>query len=231
MVQHLQQEFEQRHQFLLDLSHDLRTPLTRIKLQFQFLPPSQEISALQEDVDHMICMIQQYLEFTTHTSGDEEILNFRDILSTLQQKNLCVPSRDIYWNLGKELSYSVKGNSADLQRCVQNLLDNALKYAQNCIAISLYSKGNTMILCIQDDGPGIAESIKTKIFQPFFKGDKSRTAHNLGSTGLGLSITERILKRHEGSIYVVNPSCVGLCHNFTESLPGAHIHMTLPLYF
>ncbi|PPE03674.1 sensor histidine kinase [Holospora curviuscula] len=225
MVQHLQQEFEQRHQFLLDLSHDLRTPLARIKLQCQFLPPSPDVIALQEDVDHMIRMIHQYLDFTTHTPYDDELIDFREILSMLQQKNSYPYAKKVYWDFGNANSYRVKGNSSDLQRCVQNLLDNALKYAQNFVSICVFSKENTMILCIQDDGLGISESIKMKIFKPFFKEDKSRTSHNTVSTGLGLSITERIIKRHKGSVYVTCETC----QSPIPALQGAHIHMTLPL--
>ncbi|WP_075260356.1 sensor histidine kinase [Holospora elegans] len=227
MVQHLQYEFEQRHQFLLDLSHDLRTPLARIKLQCQFLPPSKDVTALQEDIDHMISMVHQYLEFTIDKESNEEIVNFQDILFALKQKNLYLPSPEIQWNLGKKFSYKIKGNSADLQRCVQNLLDNAVKYACNHIDVCLFPQESKIILCIQDDGPGIPQSIKTKIFNPFFKGDKSRTAKTIGSTGLGLAIAERIVKKHKGELCVLFTDCI----EKNPALSGAHIHMILPLNF
>ncbi|ETZ07495.1 osmolarity sensor protein EnvZ [Holospora obtusa F1] len=222
MVQHLQYEFEQRHQFLLDLSHDLRTPLARIKLQCQFLPPCQDVTALQEDVNHMIRMVHQYLEFTTCKECYKEKINFQDIVLILKQKNISF--REIQWNLEKNFFYTMNGNSSDLQRCVQNILDNAIKYARLKVCVSLFSEKSKIVLCIQDDGPGIPESIKIDIFKPFFKGDKSRTAQDIGSTGLGLAIARRILEEHQGEILVLYEQCIS-----KKMLPGAHIHIVLPL--
>jgi len=224
MVQHLQQEFEQRHQFLLDLSHDLRTPLTRMKLQCQFLSPSKDLHALEEDLEHMIHMVNRYLEFTAHIKFQKEKIDFYESICSVRQKNLSntIP---ITWKILRRPPYYLQGNHSDLERCIQNLLDNACRFSKKRVEVSIFQNKNCIVVCIQDDGQGIPEFLEHKIFTPFFKGDASRSSYTQGSFGLGLAITERIIKAHQGSVYIAhtkyNASCRALC--------GAHIHIELPL--
>lgn len=222
MVQHLQEEFEQRHQFLLDLSHDLRSPLARMKLQCRFVPPSADLVALESDIDHMITMVNRYLELMCPTSCPNSWVPMVAFIRSLQARS--VPEHlKMTWDLPSQNEYWVHGNSSDLERCWQNVLDNACKFASAHIHISLFATMTHVILCIQDDGPGIPESCATKVFNPFFKGDNSRGLDAGGGSGLGLAITQRFVKAHHGCIHVVQGTCPvgpGLC--------GAHIHIELP---
>jgi two-component system osmolarity sensor histidine kinase EnvZ len=222
MVQRLQEEFEQRHQFLLDLSHDLRSPLARMKLQCRFLPPSPDLIALESDIDHMITMVNRYLELTCHTSYPKSWVPIVSFLQSIQTRPIPAHLK-ITWNLPSGVEYWVHGHGSDLQRCWQNILDNACKFASAQIHVSLFAEITHVVLCIQDDGLGIPEAIANKVFNPFFKGDASRGLDAGGGSGLGLAITQRFVRAHQGRVYVVQGSCAA-----GSLLGGAHIHIELP---
>ena len=224
MVQHLQEEFEQRHQFLLDLSHDLRSPLARMKLQCRFLPPSSDVVALESDIDHMITMVNRYLELTCRTPGPKSWVPIVALGRAMQ--TYAVPEHlRVTWHIPENVEYWVHGHQSDLQRCWQNVLDNAHKFAATHVQVSVFAQPQTkhVVICIQDDGPGIPETISHKVFNLFFKADASRGLDAGGGSGLGLAITQRFVRAHQGCVRVMYHSCAT-----PTLLTGAHIHIELP---
>ena len=196
---------------LSGISHDLRTPLTRIKLQLAVIKDKDLSSKISRDVDEMEKMLNEYLQFTstgakdkTETFDISELLN--DTILKYENDNIEVQSsKKIYFNGRRNL----------ITRCINNLLDNSVKYA-NKISINLQKKNSTILLSIDDDGPGVDKSEFHNITKPFYKIDKSRS-QSKSSVGLGLSISSDIIKSHGGDIHFNKSKLGGL--KVTISLP------------
>lgn len=216
MTWRLQKNFEERSKMLMGISHDLRTPLTRIRLQLQLMPASEERRELKKDVEQMIAMVEAYLAFAR--GRENESFEFIDLEELVRKLIKVVGGKKrITFTSFLPAGYRIRGLPLALQRCITNLLDNAQRYAKSTIRVSVSLHKRVVRLSVEDDGPGIAPQFYEEIFKPFYRLDKGRNleGHNVG---LGLSIAKGIVLQHGGKIEV------GASHD----LEGTAFMITLP---
>ncbi|MDC0856152.1 HAMP domain-containing sensor histidine kinase [Candidatus Pelagibacter sp.] len=200
IIRHL----NQRSEMLSGISHDLRTPLTRMKLQLAFIKDENISKKLSGDIDEMEKMLNEYLQFSKLTSEEKtETFDISELIeSTVKKYN----NHNITTKLSKRAYVNARKNL--IQRCLNNLIDNSIKYAKK-INIDLEKVNSNIILIIDDDGIGIPENEYDNVFKPFYKIDKSR-GETKSSVGLGLSITSDIVKSHGGNISLSQSKQKGL---------------------
>ena len=190
IIRHL----NQRSEMLSGISHDLRTPLTRIKLQLAFIKDQNIAKKLSDDVTEMEKMLNEYLQFASSSFSEKtEKFNISSLIDKIIKKyeNKKISSQfsnDIYMTGRKNL----------ITRCMNNLIDNATKYANN-IDLQMIKSNDNIFITIDDDGPGISEKEYENVFKPFYKINKSR-GDSKSSVGLGLSIASDIVRSHGGNI-------------------------------
>ena len=204
MRKRIMRHLNQRSEMLSGISHDLRTPLTRLKLQISFISDKELSKKMSLDIDEMEKMLNEYLQFTSSTFLEkDEDFNITDLIENILDKYDNI-------NMSKELAPNVymKGRKNLILRSLNNLIENSIKYAEK-IKIHLLSKNNNIIITVDDDGPGIPESEYKNVFKPFYKIDKSR-GESRSSVGLGLSITSDIIKSHGGNILLQKSPLNGL---------------------
>ena len=200
IIRHL----NQRSEMLSGISHDLRTPLTRIKLQLSFIKDKEISKKLSDDVGEMEKMLNEYLQFASSRSAETtETFNLSKLLETTIMK---YEKKEITTDISKEVFLDGRKNL--MQRCFANLIDNAIKYSAN-VYISLRKLNNNILITIDDDGPGIPENERENVFKPFYKIDKSR-GDSKSSVGLGLSIASDTVKSHGGNIKLETSPTNGL---------------------
>ena len=200
IIRHL----NQRSEMLSGISHDLRTPLTRMKLQIAFIEDKELSKKLAEDINEMEKMLNEYLQFTSSSYLEKnEHFNLsilvNEIIKKYNNKNIkVILAPNIYINGRKNL----------IKRCINNLLDNAIKYSDT-VNVVLSKSTNNLFIKIEDNGPGIPENEYENVFKPFYKIDKGR-AETKSSVGLGLSIASDIIRSHGGNIKLEKSSMNGL---------------------
>ena len=200
IVRHL----NQRSEMLSGISHDLRTPLTRMKLQIAFIKDKDLASKLTEDINEMEKMLNEYLQFTSSSYLEKnEQFNLSELIHNIIEKYNNK-------NISKKISERIyiNGRKNLIQRCMNNLIDNAIKYGDK-INIELRINNKNLFIKIEDNGPGIPEDEYDNVFKPFYKIDKGR-AGSKSSVGLGLSIASDIIRSHGGNINLEKSSMNGL---------------------
>ncbi len=211
MAKRINRHLNQRSEMLSGISHDLRTPLTRLKLQIAMIQEKNISEKMSKDIDEMENMLNDYLQFAkTQTQEDTSTINlsnlFEDIHKKINNENLIlVDLKDI----------TLKGRISNLKRCFENVIYNGLLYGKK-VYISFQKGSNRAIINIEDDGPGIPEDQYRNVFKPFFRLDKSRNLNQSG-VGLGLAIVEDIINSHGGSIQMAKSKYNGL-----------HVKISLP---
>ena len=200
IIRHL----NQRSEMLSGISHDLRTPLTRIKLQLSFIKDKEISKKLSDDVGEMEKMLNEYLQFASSRSA--EITETFDLSELLKTTIMKYEKKEITTDISKEVFLDGRKNL--MQRCFSNLIDNAIKYSAN-VYISLRKLNNNILIIVDDDGPGIPENERENVFKPFYKIDKSR-GDSKSSVGLGLSIASDTVKSHGGNIKLETSPTNGL---------------------
>mgnify|MGYP002002618935 FL=1 len=193
MRERIQRQLEQRTLMLAGVSHDLRTPLTRMKLELALLGDNDDVASLKSDIEDMEHMIEVYLAFA-RGEGEEQP----------QDMDLALILRDVADSAPAEVDLSLTGaivfmgRPNALKRCLTNLMDNACRYG-TAVAIAAESSASAITITIDDDGPGIPEDQRNEAFQPFVRLDTSRDP-NRGGGGLGLTIARDIVRSHGGDI-------------------------------
>ena len=194
----------QRSEMLSGISHDLRTPLTRLKLQLAMLTQQDLAKKMGGDIDEMERMLNEYLEFAQYQKAEKtKLMNLNYIIKDIVKK---YEGKQINIFLEENPKIVIRPNS--IKRCLINLIDNALVYGQK---IEIFTKKmmNNIVILIDDDGPGIPESEYQNVLKPFYRIDKSRGQNKLG-VGLGLSIANDIIRSHGGNISLEKSPLSGL---------------------
>ncbi|SVC81653.1 uncharacterized protein METZ01_LOCUS334507, partial [marine metagenome] len=190
IIRHL----NQRSEMLSGISHDLRTPLTRMKLQLAFVKDEKISKKLSNDITEMEKMLNEYLNFSSSRSVEKtETFDLSELLETIVQK---YEKKEITTDIPERVYLDGRKNL--IQRCLNNLIDNSIKYSEK-ILISLKKSANNITITVDDDGPGIPKNERENVFKPFYKIDKSR-GDSKSSVGLGLSIASDIVRSHGGNI-------------------------------
>ena len=194
----------QRSEMLSGISHDLRTPLTRLKLQLALMKDEQLSQKMSLDIDEMEKMLNEYLQFTSSNYLEkDETFNISELIEGIVDK---YDNKNISKQLVPRVYMSGRKNL--IKRSLNNLIDNALKYAKK-INLQLSKKNNSILIIVDDDGPGIPEKEWEDVFKPFYKIDKSR-GDSKSSVGLGLSIASDAIKSHGGNILLEKSLLGGL---------------------
>ena len=204
MAKRINRHLNQRSEMLSGISHDLRTPLTRIKLQLAFIKDKEIEKKLSQDVIEMEKMLNEYLQFSSNRSNEKnESFDISDLIFETINK---YENKKISFEKGSSLLFS--GRKSLIRRCLNNFIDNSLKYGDK-IKIDLKKSVNNIVIIIDDDGPGIPENEYENVFKPFYKIDKSR-GDSKSSVGLGMSIASDIVQSHGGNIKLENSPIKGL---------------------
>jgi two-component system osmolarity sensor histidine kinase EnvZ len=205
-------QLNQRSEMLSGISHDLRTPLTRLKLQLSLLKQQDLAKKMSDDIGEMERMLNEYLEFAKYQKNEEtETVSLNDIIKDVVKK---YENKQIDVSVEEDLEINIRPNS--IKRCLTNLMDNGLSYGKK---VEIFAKKtlNSIIICVDDDGPGIPEKEYQNVIKPFYRIDKSR-GQNKSGVGLGLSIANDIIRSHGGNISLNN-----------SPLRGLRVKISLPL--
>ena len=205
-------QLNQRSEMLSGISHDLRTPLTRLKLQLALLKQQDLAKKMSDDIEEMERMLNEYLEFAKYQKNEEtETVSLNNIIEDIAKK---YENKKINFSIEENLKINVRPNS--IKRCLVNLTDNGLSYGKK-VEIVAKKTANNVIIFVDDDGPGIPEKEYQNVIKPFYRIDKSR-GQNKSGVGLGLSIANDIIRSHGGNISL-NKS----------PLQGLRVKISLPL--
>jgi signal transduction histidine kinase len=203
---------DDRTRMLVAVSHDLRTPITRLRLRCEFIENQALRAPALDDLDHMNAMVESVLNFLR----DERSRAHRvaiDLAASLQ--TIC----DQFSDMGHEVAYEgpdhvvVSAIQEDLHRAITNLVDNAVRYGGQ-VLMRLTREGSAVVIAVEDDGPGIAGD-KDDMLQPFARGDAARRVNGGGGFGLGLSIARAVVEAHGGTLELLDRAPSGLVARIT----------------
>jgi two-component system osmolarity sensor histidine kinase EnvZ len=206
MKTRIERAIEQRTAMLAGVSHDLRTVLTRFKLELALIEDSPEVDAMKKDVDEMARMLEAYLAFARGDSGETSApTDMAEFLEELRQDAERHGHKTSVVFHGPPI---VTVRPAAFKRCLSNLVSNAARFAPS-IAISGHRDHRYLTVTVDDDGPGIPASLREDVFKPFLRLDDARN-QDKGGTGLGLAIARDIARSHGGDITLGDSSLGGL---------------------
>jgi two-component system osmolarity sensor histidine kinase EnvZ len=196
MKARIDRQIEQRTHMLAGVSHDLRTPITRMKLQLSMMGSNDDTKDLSDDLHEMEHMLEGYLAFARGEEGEKpHRTNLSHLVSTIVNASKRKGAIIDYHSEG-EIYLDVRPNA--FQRCVTNIVENASRYA-NHVSVKVGQRGEAIEITVDDDGPGIPENMHEEVFKPFFRLDQSRNSQT-GGVGLGLSIVRDVVRAHGGDI-------------------------------
>ncbi len=225
MQTRIQDLIRDRTQMLAAISHDLRTPITRLKLRAQMINDPKMTDALMHDLSEMEQMINETLSFAKQDASEERLQQM-DLLSLLN--TLCNDAQDLGHAVtiqSNEQRIPMLGHPLSIKRALSNIINNATRYAKN-ISIKTTIKHRSIFITITDDGPGIPNHELEQVLTPFYRAEHSRNRET-GGTGLGLAVTQDIIKAHGGSITLSNQTPHGLC--VAIRLPKPRIRSMKPI--
>lgn len=213
VVHKMKQLINNRTTMLAQISHDLRTPLTRMKLQLEFIENENLVKFFRQDLEEMEKMINEYLLFAKGENTEDfkrvDLYSFfNSIINDYKRGGYKV---DISYNLKKNFAY-IKEDS--FKRCINNLINNSLRYYKNKILINIKTNNNNLIINVEDDGCGISKEFLNKVKIPYYKLNND----NAKNIGLGLSIVQNIVNIHKGKMFFK-----------TSSLGGLNVELIIPI--
>jgi two-component system osmolarity sensor histidine kinase EnvZ len=207
MHERIKRQVEQRTAMLAGVSHDLRTPLTRMKLQAAMLGDSPDVDALKMDIEDMERMIEAYLAFVRGEGEEEpEFIDLKDLLNRIV---LNAKRQGVDVEMVCEGDLSLLARPGAMERCLNNIISNARKYANNKVWLSAANLGEFIEIAIDDNGKGVPEEKFDDVFKPFYREEPSRNPAT-GGIGLGLPIAQDIVHSHGGEIWLEKSSKGGL---------------------
>lgn len=220
MARSVRERIEARDRLLLDVSHELRSPLTRMKVALALLPDGEKKTRMSTDVAEMETMVTELLELERLRDGRGLRLARTDLGSIVRDAAEAFAAVPPGARVAPFADLVVDVDAEKLGTVLRNLLENAAKYAlpdSAPVEISAAPEGDTVVVRVRDDGPGIPEADLAGVFEPFFRVDRSRS-RKTGGYGLGLSICKRILEAHGGGISVERNAGRGV--TFVLTIPG-----------
>jgi len=204
MVKRINRHLNQRSEMLSGISHDLRTPLTRLKLQIEMLNEKEMSEKMSKDIDEMEKMLNDYLQFAkTQVQENSVTININEFFENIVDN---ANNNNLHFTKGENVVLVARKNA--LKRCFDNFIQNGLLYGKN-VYITTGKTSNRLVVLIEDDGPGIPKDQYRNVFKPFYRLDKSRSLNTSG-VGLGLSISEDIISSHGGNIQLSESKHKGL---------------------
>ena len=206
MQNRIKRFLKQRTEMLAGVSHDLRTPLTRMKLQLSLMKDDNAKKELEHDINEMTAMLNSYVSFVRGETAEKiEETNINELIEIICQSN---SSDDFTIKYNFEKNIKILCRPIQIKRALQNIYDNAKRYADK-IEIDLGVKNNEVYIAISDNGPGIPEKNYEDVFKPFFTLDPSRNKLK-GESGLGLTIARDIIRSHGGDIKISKSNLGGM---------------------
>jgi len=198
MKNRLQRQIQQRTAMLAGVSHDLRTPLTRMKLQLEMMGDAADVKDLKNDIADMEKMIGAYLEFARGEGGEEPVrTDLKDLIEQVA-RTLNRDEKRVHTDIAENIILPLR--PVAFERCIVNVLGNALKYG-SLAWVSVKKFGESIEICVDDNGPGIPKDQYEDVFKPFFRGESSRNSKT-GGVGLGLPIVQDIVLSHGGQVWL-----------------------------
>ena len=205
MAKRINRHLNQRAEMLSGISHDLRTPLTRLKLQLAMLKQKEISDKMSKDIDEMEKMLNDYLQFAkTQIQEDTVLINLNNLLNSIKNS---FDDSNLFFNNSTTI-VELKGRPTALKRSFENIIQNGLSYGKK-VYLNIQKGNKRVTVTIEDDGPGIPEDQYKNVFKPFFRLDKSRSLNQSG-VGLGLAIVEDIINSHGGNIQLGKSKYNGL---------------------
>ena len=209
MAEVLSKVSKERKFLLASVSHDIRTPLTRIRLASEMLPPNSSSlkESLEEDIIEINDILNQFLDFARGFQDESKVpTNLGRLLKNIQTKHkrmgqaFTLKKKNIRTDIPKKLFIDIRPIA--FQRCLDNLINNAFFYSKDKVILEASLLEESFTISIIDNGPGIPEDQKSKLLLPFERVDEARG--NAGGIGLGLTIADRIVKAHDGKLELIN---------------------------
>ena len=207
MQAQIRQQLEDRDRFVAAVSHDLRTPLTRLRLRAETLSDASQRHDFSQDIQEMDAMIRATLDYLCGTAAPEPwvALDLEALLRSMVDDGLAC-GQNVQWVEGH--AAPIRARALALRRCIGNLMENAVRYG-GCARIRLRDSADHVQIEISDTGPGIPEAELGKVLAPFYRVEGSRNRHT-GGLGLGLSIAQDIAQQHQGRLHLGNAVGGGL---------------------
>jgi signal transduction histidine kinase len=202
----MQRYLDSRSRVLAAMSHDLKTPLTRLRLQVEMLDDTATQGRLGKQLDEMESMVHGALALFRGLDDNEGFtpLDINDMLATLQSE---FAEMNAKVSIEGHATRSIFGKPQALRRCLTNLIANAVKFGSQAVVV--VEDGSSLVIRVRDDGPGIAEDQLERVFEPFYRLESSRN-RDTGGSGLGLSIARDVIQAHGGSLVLRNLPVRGL---------------------
>lgn len=216
MRQRIKRHIEQRAQLLAGVSHDLRTPLTRLKLQLELMPPSPEIEDAKTDLKDMAETLDEYLAFAKGLSEETpEQVDLAQLVREVAADAARAGAAVIVDAPGQVLA---TGRSRALKRCLANLIDNAVAHGDS-VRVAVTGGETYSTVAVEDDGPGIPPDLYEEAFRPFSRLDATRSRNQKG-VGLGLAIARDVARSHGGDVTLSTSALGGLCASLRLPRPA-----------
>lgn len=207
MKERINRQISERTQMLAGVSHDLRTPLTRMKLQLAMLPKNKDNEEFLEDITEMEKMLDGYLSFVSGEAGEENtFVDMNELIMSILNKFRS--SKALIRYITHDDVSAIQGREQALKRALTNIISNAFYYGKT-VAVTLESLNNKMEIVVEDDGPGIPKDKREDVFKAFYRIEGSRNKET-GGVGLGLSIAKDIIVSHGGTIELLDSDMGGL---------------------
>lgn len=208
MKERILRQISERTQMLAGVSHDLRTPLTRMKLQMALLPDSKENQEFVQDINEMEKMLDGYLSFVSGEGGEKTgFVDMNELVLGIINKYRKNSNAMVKYSTNYDVS-AIQGREQALRRAITNVIENAFHYGKT-IAVNLESDNKRLELSIDDDGPGIPKDKRDEVFKAFYRLEGSRNK-DTGGVGLGLAIAKDVVVSHGGTIELADSQLGGL---------------------